>query len=82
MGVFESDEFDAGTKAIALACADTTKRGAFTVIGGGDSAAAAKKLGLECEFSHTSISGGASLELIQYSGHLLELILFKINNFN
>lgn len=70
MGVFESDEFDAGTKAVALACADATKRGAFTVIGGGDSAAAAKKFGLEGEFSHVSTGGGASLELIQYSGHL------------
>ena len=70
MGVFESDDFDDGTKAVALACADATKRGAFTVIGGGDSAAAAKKFGLEKEFSHVSTGGGASLELIQYSGHL------------
>ena len=70
MGVFESEDFDDGTKAVALACADATKRGVFTVIGGGDSAAAAKKFGLEKDFSHVSTGGGASLELIQNSGHL------------
>lgn len=70
MGVFENDDFDGGTKAVALACADATKRGAFTVIGGGDSAAAAKKFNLADDFSHVSTGGGASLELIQYSGHL------------
>ena len=70
MGVFENDDFQAGTKAVCEACAEATKNGAFTVIGGGDSAAAAKKFGYTKEFSHVSTGGGASLELIQYDGHL------------
>ena len=70
MGVFENEAFQAGTKAVCVACAEATKKGAFTVIGGGDSAAAAKKFGFNKEFSHVSTGGGASLELIQYDGHL------------
>lgn len=70
MGVFENAQLQEGTKAICQACADATKNGAFTVIGGGDSAAAAKKFGFTKEFSHVSTGGGASLELIQYDGKL------------
>ena len=70
MGVFENPQFQDGTKAVCLACAKATENGAFTVIGGGDSAAAAKKFGFADKFSHVSTGGGASLELIQFDGHL------------
>ncbi len=70
MGVFENPALQAGTKAICEAVADATGKGAFTVIGGGDSAAAAKIFGYSDKFSHISTGGGASLELIQYDGHL------------
>lgn len=70
MGVFEKEQFQAGTIAVCKACADATKNGAFSVIGGGDSAAAAKQFGYDKEFSHVSTGGGASLELIQFDGHL------------
>jgi len=68
MGVFEKDEFTAGTVAVCKACAEL--KGAFTVIGGGDSASAAKKLGFKEKFSHVSTGGGASLEMIENDGHL------------
>ncbi len=70
MGVFESEEFASGTIAVCSACADATDNGAFSVIGGGDSASAAKQFGYAQRFSHVSTGGGASLELIQYNGHL------------
>lgn len=70
MGVFENSELQEGTKAVCKACAEATKNGAFTVIGGGDSAAAAKLFGYTEEFSHVSTGGGASLELIQFDGKL------------
>ena len=70
MGVFENADLQEGTKAVCEACAKATKNGAFTVIGGGDSAAAAKKFGFTEEFSHVSTGGGASLELIQFDGKL------------
>ncbi len=70
MGVFENEDFQEGTKAVCEACAQATKEGSFTVIGGGDSAAAAKKFGYEKSFSHVSTGGGASLELIQFDGKL------------
>lgn len=70
MGVFENPQFQEGTKCVCEACAKATENGAFTVIGGGDSAAAAKKFGYKSRFSHVSTGGGASLELIQYDGHL------------
>jgi phosphoglycerate kinase len=65
MGVFEMPPFDAGTKAVAKAVADATKTGARSVIGGGDSASAVKKMGLAKEVTHISTGGGASLEFLE-----------------
>jgi 3-phosphoglycerate kinase len=65
MGVFEIPPFDQGTKAIANAVAEATDKGARSIIGGGDSAAAVKKLGLEDRVSHISTGGGASLEFLE-----------------
>ncbi len=65
MGVFEMPPFDEGTKAIAQAVADATSKGARSVIGGGDSASALKKLGLDKKVSHISTGGGASLEFLE-----------------
>lgn len=65
MGVFEFDNFAKGTDTIAGALAEATKNGAITIIGGGDSAAAIKKAGLEDQVSHVSTGGGASLEFLE-----------------
>ncbi len=65
MGVFEMPPFDEGTKAVALAVAEATEKGAQSIIGGGDSASAVQKLGLEDKISHISTGGGASLELLE-----------------
>ncbi len=65
MGVFEVEPFDEGTKAVATAVAEATEKGARSVIGGGDSASAVKKLGLEEKISHISTGGGASLEFLE-----------------
>lgn len=65
MGVFEIPPFDEGTKYIAQAVAQATARGARSVIGGGDSASAIQKLGLEDSVSHVSTGGGASLEFME-----------------
>ena len=68
VGVFEKPEFKAGTVAVCKAI--TENHDAFTVIGGGDSAAAAKEFGYADKFSHVSTGGGASLEMIENDGHL------------
>jgi len=65
MGVFEMDKFAKGTNELAIALANATFKGAITVIGGGDSAAAIAKAGLETRVSHVSTGGGASLEFLE-----------------
>jgi phosphoglycerate kinase len=62
MGVFEDPRFASGTGAIAHAMAES---GAFTIVGGGDSAAAVKQFGVDADMDHVSTGGGASLELIE-----------------
>jgi len=65
MGVFEFENFSKGTKAVMDAVVEATKRGATTIIGGGDTATCAAKWGTEDKISHVSTGGGASLELLE-----------------
>lgn len=65
MGVFEMTKFDKGTRAIAEAIAQATEKGAFSLIGGGDSAAAINKLGYKDKVSYVSTGGGALLEYFE-----------------
>ncbi|OKS87800.1 phosphoglycerate kinase [Mucilaginibacter polytrichastri] len=65
MGVFEMESFDKGTKAVAEAVVRATQNGAFSLIGGGDSAAAVAKFGLSNDVSYVSTGGGALLEYME-----------------
>ena len=65
VGVFELESFSKGTKEIGTAIAESTKSGAFSLVGGGDSVAAVKKFKLEDEVSYVSTGGGAMLESLE-----------------
>jgi len=65
MGAFEIEKFSRGTRAVADAMVNATREGTVTIIGGGDSAAAIAKFGMENMMSHISTGGGASLELLE-----------------
>jgi phosphoglycerate kinase len=64
-GVFEFEKFSGSTKAMAAAVAEATKRGAPTVVGGGDTATAVKKFKVADQVTHCSTGGGASLEFLE-----------------
>ncbi len=65
MGVFEMSQFEKGTKAVAMAVVSATQGGAFSLIGGGDSAAAVAKFNLSDQVSYVSTGGGALLEYME-----------------
>ncbi len=65
MGVFEMEKFEKGTKAVAESVVKATEKGAFSLIGGGDSAAAVAKFGFEDKVSYVSTGGGALLEYFE-----------------
>lgn len=64
-GVFEMESFKKGTYALVDACVQATKQGVITIIGGGDSATAAKKAKATDKMSHVSTGGGAAIELLE-----------------
>jgi phosphoglycerate kinase len=76
-GVFEFDKFAGSTKAMAEAVAQATARGAVTVIGGGDTATAAKMFKIVDKVAHCSTGGGASLEFLE--GKVLPGVAFLEN---
>jgi len=65
MGVFEFENFSNGTKAVAAAVAEATEKGAFSLVGGGDSVAAVNQLGMADKISYVSTGGGALLEYFE-----------------
>lgn len=65
VGVFEMEKFAAGTKAVGEAIVEATKKGAFSLVGGGDSVAAANQLGIASGISYISTAGGALLEYLE-----------------
>ncbi len=65
MGVFEMEKFQNGTKAIAEAIAEATQKGAYSLIGGGDSVAAINQFGYDDKVSYVSTGGGAMLEFFE-----------------
>jgi phosphoglycerate kinase len=65
MGVFEWSSFENGTKQVAMAVCEATRNGSYSLIGGGDSAAAIAKFGLENDVSFVSTGGGALLEYFE-----------------
>jgi len=65
MGVFEKADYATGTRSVAEAVGNATSKGAVSVIGGGDSAAAVEQMGLEDRMTHISTGGGASLEYLE-----------------
>jgi len=66
MGWFEAEGYDAGTRSVAVAAAESAEAGAFSVIGGGDSARAVQEAGLADRVSHVSTGGGAALEYLAH----------------
>ena len=65
MGVFELPKFQNGTKEIAMAVAEATEKGAYSLVGGGDSVAAVNLFDLSDKVSHVSTGGGAMLEYLE-----------------
>jgi phosphoglycerate kinase len=65
LGVFEMDTFSKGTIALGEAIANATEKGAFSLVGGGDSVSAAKKFGFDTKVSYVSTGGGAMLEMLE-----------------
>ena len=65
MGVFEMEKFQTGTRDVALAVAESTGNGAFSLVGGGDSVAAVNKFNLSDKVSYVSTGGGALLEYFE-----------------